>query len=254
MKSKFTGSTTVAVMLFVTSGMLASMLGIRQMEKLSQVTAVVVSSDIISGQVITADMLSTRKVHENATTGSIQNPRNLIGKRVSVDKKAGEAIFPKEVKKVKAVSISQSVPEGRVLFTLKQPQGGIPFSQLHQGDRLDILARGKGAVRVVARDVQLIGIIKSSNSSDQQKGMMDLLKPGATNVKSGLSGVSLVMAVRPGDVYPLASLGGQELVSLVLHSAHDVAKGKQQLISMVKTHREIEVVSGVTRNTVKVRR
>ena len=65
---------------------------------------------------------------------------------------------------------------------------------------------------------------------------------------------SLVMAVKPDDVYPLASISSRDVVSLVLHSALDTANGEQHYLGRVSTHRDVEVISGLARNTIKVKR
>mgnify|MGYP003147677783 CR=1 FL=1 len=143
-----------------------------------------------------------------------------------------------------------------MLYTLRQPQGGIPYSQLHRGDRLDVVVRGRSGVRTVARDIQLMGVLRSASAAQptKGKGVMNLLKPGSTASGAGSGKVSLVMAVRPGDVYPLVSIGERESVALVLHSAHDVAKGLTQIVGPIKTHRLVEVVSGLQRHSISIKR
>lgn len=254
MKRKLTGSTTVAIALFVTSGMLASLLGVRQLDKANTVPSLVVSSDILPGQVITSKLIQKGQIRDDKALQSVQNPRVLIGKTLAVKKSAGEAIYPEDLAKVKKVPLSHAIPQGRVLFSLNQPQSGIPVSQLHKGDRLDIIVRSRSGVRTVATDVQLIGILKDKsvqNTSKNDDGVMSLLKAGQGPTSNKMS---LVMAVKPNDVYPLASISSSDAVSLVLHSALDIANGKQHYLGRVSTHRNVEVISGLARNTVKVKR
>lgn len=254
MKRKLTGSTTVAIALFVTSGMLASLLGARQLDRISTVPSLVLSSDILPGQVITSKLIKQGQVNYDTGLQGVQNPRVLIGKTLAVKKRAGEAIYPEDLARVKKVPLSHAIPEGRVLFSLKQPQTGIPVSQLNKGDRLDIIVRSRNNVRTVATDVQLIGVLKSKSPTvkkSNDEGVMNLLK---TNQASSSSSASLVMAVKPGDVYPLASISTRDSVSLVLHSALDIANGKQHYLGRISTHRNVEVISGLARNTVSVKR
>jgi Flp pilus assembly protein CpaB len=253
MKRKLTGSTTVAIALFVTSGMLASLLGARQFDRISTVPSLVLNSDILPGQVITSKLIKQGQVNADTGLQGVQNPRALIGQTLAVKKQAGEAIYPEDLARSKKVPLSHAIPEGRVLFSLKQPQSGIPASQLNKGDRLDIIVRSRHNVRTVATDVQLIGVLKSKSSSNSKSddGVMNLL---AANQAPVSSKVSLVMAVKPEDVYPLASINSRDTVSLVLHSALDIANGKQHYLGRVATHRNVEVISGLARNTVKVKR
>ena len=66
-------------------------------------------------------------------------------------------------------------------------------------------------------------------------------------------GIPLVLAVRPGDIYPLAGIGSGEAVSIVLHGEQEVADGKLLKISPATTHRQIELVSGLERSKTVVR-
>jgi hypothetical protein len=253
MKRKLTGSTTVAIALFVTSGMLASLLGARQFERISTVPSLVLSSDILPGQVITSKLIKQGQVNDSSGLQGLQNPRALIGQTLAVKKQAGDAIYPEDLVRNKKIPLSHAIPEGRVLFSLKQPQSAIPASQLNKGDRLDIIVRSRHTVRTVATDVQLIGVLKSKSpsTSNNDEGAMSLLK-----TKPAVSGgrASLVMAVKPGDVYSLASIGGGDTVSLVVHSAVDIANGKQHYLGRISTHRDVEVIAGLARNTVQVKR
>ena len=255
MKRKSTGSTTVAIALFVTSGMLASLLGVRQLDSVSTVPSLVLSSDILPGQVITSKLIKQGQIDDDSgLLQGVQNPRALIGRTLSIKKSAGEAIYPEDLTRVKKVPLSHAIPQGRVLFSLNQPQSGIPVSQLHQGDRLDIIVRTRSGVRTVATDVQLIGVLKDKAKKPAGKkgdGVMSLLntEQGAVSDKA-----SLVMAVKPDDVYPLASISSRDVVSLVLHSALDTANGEQHYLGRVSTHRNVEVISGLARNTIKVKR
>jgi hypothetical protein len=253
MKRKLTGSTTIAIALFVTSGVLASALGVRQLDRLSTTTAVVISQNLQAGDIITSTSLIKQKTDKQGVALSIQNPQLLLGKVLNVSKQSGDLIFAEDLTLPTSKSLSYAVPEGRVLFTLNQPTSGLPFSKLHQGDRFDILVRGRSAVRTVARNVQLIGILKPKNKNNPgQGGVIDRLNPVPAGTSAGAS--TLVMAVRPSDVYPLASIGARDQVSIVLHSAHDIENGTQPLLGMAKTHRNVIVHSGSVRRTVSIER
>ncbi|GGP37421.1 hypothetical protein [Shewanella saliphila] len=253
MKRKFTGSTTIAIALFVTSGVLASALGIRHIDRLTTTTALVLTQNLQAGDVITPATLVRQKTEQQGIDQSIQNPQLLLGKTINVAKQSGEAIYANELATPKVKSLSYAVPEGRVLFTLSQPPSGLPFSKLNQGDRFDILVRGRTNVRTVARNVQLIGLLKPQSKSIANSGSK-IESLNATNTKATTGKTALVMAVRPADVYPLASIGVNDIVTIVLHSAYDIANGTQPLLGMAKTHREVIIHSGNRRKTVSIAR
>lgn len=251
MKRKLSGSTTVAISFFVTSGILASALGVRQIERMTTSQAVVVSQHVAAGQQLSAAHFKVAQIDDTQIKGTLQDPKLLIGKVLTVSKLSGDLIYPNEVQPAKRASLSQVVPEGKVLFTLKQPQSGLPFSKLHNGDRFDILVKGRNAVRTVATNVQLIGIIRAQQApASQQSKTSQLTQTGS----AASSALSMVMAVDPDDVYPLASIGHNEVVSIVLHSAYDVANGTQPLSGMVSTYRNVAVYAGTKHKTVRVKR
>lgn len=254
MKRKFTGSATGAFVLFVASGMMASVLGVRQIDRITTTPAWVVNSDLRSGQLITRDAIKQERVNKDLTSGIIEDPRLLVGRKLTVSKKTGDTIKSSDLAIPERLSLSQAVPEGRVLYTLYQTRNSLPFSHLQQGDRLDIVVRGRMGVRTVARNVQLIGIMNSgkSHSNASNNSVMGLLQPGNTNNNRNTETASLVMAVRPGDVYPLASISESDAVSIVLHSAHDIAKGTAQSVGPNINYRDVEIVSGLTRNSVRI--
>ena len=255
MKARLKGGATAAIALFVTSGMLASLLGVRQYERFNSQPTWVVNRDVAAGELITRTHLSQQQLAKSASGGSLQNPHQLIGKQLVVHKKSGETFKPRDLTQPRKTTLSQAIPEGRVLFTLRQPPSGIPYSQLHQGDRLDVVVRGRSGVRTVAHDVQIIGVLRPKNHSrsSQGKGVMGLLTSNR-DAAASTDGASLVMAVSPVDVYPLASISERETVALVLHSAQDIANGKTQKVGPKQTHRYVEVVSGLNRNIVSIRR
>jgi len=251
MKGKLTGSATGAMLLFTASGMLASVLGIRQFDKMATEPAWIVSSHLQSGQVITPNSLKRVRIDEEDIPGTIQNPRQLMGKTLKVNKEAGSTIYPSDLKAKEKRSLSQAIPPGRVLYTLEHVQKGMPYGQLSDGDRFDVVVRSRNGVRTVARDVQLIGINYPAAKKEEDSNLKDMLLP---NTKQGTNqpGVSLVVAVRPSDVYPLASIRASDAIAMIFHSAHDVAQGTQRSIDPEQRFRHVEMVAGINRSNVRV--
>ncbi|HAD08438.1 MAG TPA: hypothetical protein DCF62_03055 [Porticoccaceae bacterium] len=254
MKNKFKGSTAVAIILFLSSGVATSILGARQYERISTTPAWVLNTALEKGSVITTRNLIQARIDKDTAQSSIQDPAKLIGKELALFKRSGDVVYQDDIMTPVKRSLSHAIPEGRVLYTLQYIQGGTPLSQLNSGDRLDVVVRGQRSVRTVARDVQLIGIIRPERGEIEEKkqGVLGLLDPRDKDAKAGGGAPSLVMAIRPGDVFPLASIGSNDKVSLVIHSAHDIAKGTRQSVDPARTYREVEVVSGLQRSTVRI--
>lgn len=258
MKRKTKGSATASIILFVTSGLMASVLGLRQYDRATSTQAWVTSLALPAGAVISADTLTRERVPKS--TAGIENPRQLIGQQLKVSKAAGETIQAGDIApRVKASSrtLAQHVPEGRVLYSL--PLGAdttTPLTQLHAGDRLDVLVRNRQGVRTAATDVRLIGVMRPrrSGSPTVDDGKITSLLPQRSARDTALNGVTtLVLAVHPEHVYPLAHIATSDAVSLVIHSAVDVASGRQVSVTPARAERPIEVVEGLQRSTVYVK-
>ena len=152
--------------------------------------------------------------------------------------------------------LAAKVPEGRVLYTLTPKNTAIPHSQIRYGDRLDILARGRRGVRTVASNVLLMGALSQNNGANapaKGRGLLTALasQPGGSKGDDG--GTPLVLAVLPNDVYPLAGIGSNEEVTIVLHGEAELVKGELLKIAPSATHRQIEIVSGLKRSQKVVR-
>ncbi|EIF43855.1 hypothetical protein DOK_06372 [gamma proteobacterium BDW918] len=254
MKRKLTGSATASLVLFFASSMLASVLGLRQVDRMTTEPGWVAGGDIAAGAVIMPNMLKEARISDGANVMS--DPRSLFGKRLKIAKKEGDTFKPEDIAPAPArKTLAQAIPEGRVLYTLIPNAGGIPHSQLTGGDRLDVLVTGRGGVRTVARDVRLIGVMDGSAKSQAAAdgGPISMLKQKPKNKSGSRTGVSLVVAVYPDDVYPLASIGSNDKVSLVLHGSRDLADGQPLRVRAVPTHRSVEVVSGLSRSKVHIR-
>ncbi len=253
MKRKLTGSATGSIVLFLASSMLASVLGIRQVDRMGMEDVWVASTNLKVGDIITPKFLEQRKMKPDGAV--LAEPRSLIGKQLRTEKSAGEPFSSSDVVARTKPTLAQAVPEGRVLYTLTPDPSSIPFSQLRGGDRLDVLATGPAGVRTIARDVRLVGVMRPgrSGSRNDGQGVMSLLPQKQPAASKGRKVTSLVVAVFPDHVYPLASVRGSERVTLVLHGARDLARGEPLAVKPTPTHREVEMVQGLVRKVVKIR-
>ncbi len=256
MSRKSKGSVTASMALFVSSGILASVLGLRQYDRATTAEAWVTSLGVQAGQVIDASMLKRARVDQDRI--GVEDPRKLIGRRLAVNKAAGESISAAELAPPPAKvsrSLAEHVPEGRVLYSLQLGANStVPLSQLRAGDRLDVLVRSRRGVRTAATDVRLVGVMRprsGAGPAGDDKKIAGLLqqKPSSPAVSGA---TTLVLAVSPEHVYPLAHVGTQDTVSLVLHSAYDVAAGRAVSVTPQQTERAVELVAGLNRSTVYV--
>lgn len=251
---RMTGSASALVAVFVITGILVLVLGARQVYRLTTTPTWVASSDLEAGHVVTAESLKRARSGDD---GGIENPRALLGKQLTVDKEKGDVFRPADLTTAPKSWLAAKVPEGRVLYTLTPKKTAIPHTQIRYGDRLDILVRGSRGVRMVASNVLLMGALDpnkgGSAAAPKGRGMLTALAAQPGKKSDADEGIPLVLAVRPGDIYPLAGIGSNEAVSIVLHGEQEVADGKLLRIAPTATHRQIELVSGLERSKTVVR-
>lgn len=260
MKRQTKGSATASLVLFASSSLMAGFLGLRQYDRATTTESWVTRSPVYAGQVMTRDALTRGRVKREES--GLTDPREMIGKRLSVAKPAGAPLYSNDFAvpvKAPSKTLAQHVPEGRVVFPL--PLGDhstIPLNQLHAGDRLDVLVRGRHGVRTAATDVRLIGVMRPRTgraaAGHSDKAIPNLLAQSSRSAASSTQGTTLVLAVDPGHVYPLAHIDDRDTISLVLHSAHDVAAGASVSVTPPSSERAVELVSGLNRSTVYVKR
>ena len=94
----------------------------------------------------------------------------------------------------------------------------------------------------------------SSPSTDDGGAITSLLPQRSSRQAAASGNTTLVLAVQPEHVYPLAHIAAADQVSLVIHSALDVALGRQITVTPARTERPVEVVAGLERSTVYVNR
>ena len=251
MKRKYSGSTTAAMATFLVSGVLVSVLGVRQVERHTTHEVWGINGNWPVGTLIRPEIL--RKVRIDKDEQGVSNQNLLIGKQLVQNKHDGESIQPAELRKPAKTWLAQQIPEDKVLYTFAPHNGSIPFSQLRNGDRFDVLVTGKAGVRTVARDARLIGALaKPSTTSSAGAGLSGLALPPLARNKTD-DKTSLVIAVAPDEVYPLAQISQGEKVSIVLHSSGFDLDGERSSIEPKPTHRQVELLSGLKRSTVTIK-
>lgn len=249
MKVKLTGSTTAAMAVFVISTGLASILGVRQYERLTSHLAWVARDNLAPGLILDKSMLEQQRVDNNGD--ALPDLGQILGKQLRHAKQAGEPVMAADVQRQARTWLSQKVPDGRVLYTLTPRANAIPPSQLKGGDAFDVLVTGPAGVRTVAQNVRLMGVMKPRSGQGQAaNGPLAALTQQGRNKPAGNV---MVIAVMPEDVYPLASIHPAESVSLVLHSAASINAGEPVSVRPPASHRAIELVFGSSKQSVKVK-
>lgn len=245
MNKKLTGSTTAAISMFLISGVFASVLGVRQVERVTTHEVLGISGDWPAGVAIEPAMIQPVRVDKQVS--GFKDPSHLVGKRLATDKKHGQIFRRGDVAAAPRSWLAQQIPEGKVLYTMKPQAGAIPHSQLRNGDLFDVLATGPEGVRTLARDVRLVGVMGGQNSQQSSANSTSILaRP------QSVPGVSMVVAIAPEYVYPLASIRSSDVVSIVLHGASGSDRVGRPRIDPKPTHRNIEIVAGLQKRQVAV--
>ena len=245
MNKKLTGSTTAAISMFLISGVFASVLGVRQVERVTTHEVLGIAGDWPAGVNIVPAMI--QKIRVDKQISGVKDPTQLVGKRLVNGKKHGEIFRRNELAAPPRSWLAQQIPEGKVLYTMKPQAGAIPHSQLRNGDLFDVLATGPEGVRTLARDVRLIGVMGGQGGRQSPGG---ILASGSRT--TGTPELSMVVAIAPEYVYPLASIRSADVVSIVLHGSGHSMTDSRIRIEPAPTHRNIEIVAGLSKRQVAV--
>ena len=252
---KTKGGATALVMTLIVSSALASILGVRQVQRVTTDTLWIAETDLVENQMITRDLV--REARGEKASGGIRDINALLGKVLVIDKPEGEPFYQTDMALPKRTWLAQKVPKGRVLYTLTPHLNSIPPSQVRNGDRFDVLATGNRGVRTIARDVRLIGSLPSAQTDAGQTGqgrsslITRLVNNSDEDENARAKGVALVIAVKPQEIYPLAGIRPSEQVSLVLHGEREVTDGNLLDINPVRLSRhQVEILAGSNRRQV----
>jgi hypothetical protein len=245
MNKKLTGSTTAAISMFLLSGVFASVLGVRQVERVTSHEVLGIAGDWTAGVSIEPAMI--QKIRVDKQVAGVKDPSQVVGKRLVNDKKHGQIFRPNDLSVPPRSWLAQQIPEGKVLYTMKPQAGAIPHSQLRNGDLFDVLATGPEGVRTLAKNVRLIGVMGGQSGSQAPTGNL-----AAVSRSSKATELSMVVAIAPEYVYPLASIRSQDVVSIVLHGSGASTGDSRTRIEPLPTHRNVEIVAGLNKRQVAV--
>lgn len=231
--------------MFLISGVFAGLLGVRQVERVTTHEVLGVAGDWPAGANIESAMI--QKIRVDKKVSGVKDPSQLVGKRLAGAKKHGEIFRQNDLTVPPRSWLAQQIPEGKVLYTMKPQAGAIPHSQLRNGDLFDVLATGPEGVRTLARGVRLIGVIGGQNGRLAPSGHLASVSRTTVTPEA-----SMVVAIAPEYVYPLASIRSSDVVSIVLHGSGNSTTDSRIRIEPAPTHRNIEIVAGLNKRQVAV--
>jgi len=233
--------------------LLVAVLGFRQVKRWVTPSREVwvASSGLPAGATVGAENLKRTRVAESALPkGTLLDARAIAGRELQRPKEEGEPFVRDDfaaAAEAQAVAISEMVPEGRVLTTIRVPMGLVPYKNLKVGDRVDLVAAGGGGfARVVAHDAYVVGTMynRSQPQAPKQTGLASLIPP-SNQRRSGSGTVGLLLALTPEDALPLAqATAGRARVQVVLHGRAEVASG--DLIELPE-HQSVEYIAGASK-------
>ncbi len=225
------GLTVARAALLAAAVLLIAFLGYRQVSRLlgETVPAWVPAGNLPAGTVLQAKHL--RLAQLRSAEGVVAARGEIEGRKLLVAKADGAPFRgPELAPRPPRPAVAQSIPQGRLLLTVRIGSMDVPTWDLRAGDRLDILqAVASQPVRTVAHDAYVMGAMRSATQDaggDTGKVMgIDISVPGS-KPSGGDGDPALVLAVRPEDALNLtaAEASGPKM-KVVLHAASEVQAG-----------------------------
>ncbi len=223
------GLTVVRALLLAAAVLLVAVLGYRQVRRMTEprIPVWVSSAALVPGQMVTAAAVAVKEM--SPPRGAIVNRADIEGRTLLRDKAEGEPFFVEDLApRPPRPALATTIPEGRLLATLRFTSMDLPAQELLAGDRLDVLLATPDGVHVVAHDAYLLGVLTQRtppNSGDSGKILgVDISIPGANAPKS--EGSALVLGLYPDEVFSLAAAEATgKPLKLVLHADTEVKAG-----------------------------
>lgn len=241
------------------------LLGYRQVTRIARpsMAVLVAQSALAAGTVVDEDALEQVKMSaDDVPDGAITEPSTIEGKRLSKSKEEGDVFVRDDFSspsRYASKGFSSVIPDGRVMTTLTIQNITLPASGLRRGDRVDILVSGKTTdrqrgARIVITDAFVLGYVNPSLPQQAEQGTgpfgMDL---SPKTKRRGKDPTSLLLALEPNDVLPLAEIDGAGAhISVVLHSIEELESGDPLVISTRPRAKSVDVIVGAQRERVIV--
>jgi Flp pilus assembly protein CpaB len=155
---------------------------------------------------------------------------DIEGRKLLANKLSGEPFVASDLApRPTPTPLAETIPPGRLLATVAINAMDMPAAQLAAGDRVDIVLATPEGVHMVVKDAHVMGTLtrpqaRPAGDSGEILGV-DISIPTAGSAAP--AGMSLVLAVYPLDVYPLAAAeaSGRKM-KVVLQPAAAVRAGQ----------------------------
>lgn len=243
--------------------LLVAVLAYRQIYRWSATPLWIAAGELAPGTEIGEQDLKLVYQRGDLPQGVLLDRSAIVGKTLYRPKTASHPFFaadltPPPKPKVEPPSLTTAIPEDRVLAALEVEKMNVPYKNLRRGDRLEILAVGRGtpdgpAARVVAHDAFMIGTIAPSAPPPppaSQSRLGQSLDPPKQQQKGSGQGLTLILGLHPGDALTLAEAQGTgATISVVLHGAREVERGELLRLEP-EGPKEVELIAGLSRETV----
>lgn len=225
------GLTIVRALLLAAAVIVVVVLGYRQFARFTEkrVPVWVTASPLTKGRVVAGEDLKVTQ--SPPPSGVLVNRADVEGRTLLTDKPAGQPFYPTDLApRPPKPALATTIPEGRLLATLRFESMDLPARELLAGDRIDVLLAASDGVHVVAHDAWVLGVLsqKSAAGGNSDSGRIlgvDISIPGASASKP--EGSALVLGLYPEEVFSLAAAEatGKQL-KLALHADREVKAGE----------------------------
>ncbi len=225
--------------ILLVAALLVAFLAFRQVHRLTATPMWVADAPLAPGtRISSGDLKLVRESKSSLPEGVLLDRGEIEGQVIYRPKAAGRPFFPGDFTRPARPAptpLATIVPEGRVLTTVKITQTSVPYPQLRMGDRLELVAVGRAGgagskAHVVASNVFLIGsLAPGSRPAAAAKSRLgaSVSPPKQQKKGTGGGGLSLILALRPEDVLPVAEAQASEApITVVLHGQNEVRKGE----------------------------
>jgi Flp pilus assembly protein CpaB len=232
--------------------LLVAVLGFRQVQRwmTPKKEVWVAAANLPAGSTLGSESLKKLKLAESALPrGVVLDARALAGRELARPKQEGSPFTSDDFARaaVSRTAVAEMIPEGRVLATLRVGRGLVPYKNLKNGDRVDIVTvggrGGSGFARVIAHDAYLVGMLVpvEPKPAAAPTGRAALIPPAPTRTPVATT-VGLLLALHPEHALPVTqAASSRQPIQVVLHGKTEVASG--QLIELPE-RRPVELIAG----------
>lgn len=237
-------------MVFVASGVIASIVGYDYFDKKDYVMVWQAKTTLPAGTAIKRTMLEEVVLTTPLKHSYLTDITQIEGRIVRSIIESGAVISEQHfaIAPTSRQKLSDVIPSGRVVISLTQSSPSLPLNQLTTGDWLDVVVMTRNGPQVVAQGAMLVGFMKHNGS----KGSSSTGRLPTSTTGFDSHQTTLLLAVSPREVYALSALGTTSKFSLILRAKDDVRTGQLPSLHSTQITRSIEIVTNNDRRTVNI--